>query len=187
MGKIDKNWLASIGISAEDLAQAAEPQPIHKDVAPKQQANIEANSTLRALNWPHDQLMPVRCWECQEIFLTNYNANVYCSQQCFKDGLAKKGIKWRPDRTLSEQWGGYEPPMHIPPGALEVMRHLIRLADSGNLPQPRNPEPGFLEELSTPEPSVEYDLPNPSNDPDIQEEQEDWDDGFLAVLDVPLE
>lgn len=182
MAKIDKNWLASLGITPDDLAKAAEPIPMHKETAPRQQAIHEANSTLRALNWPHDALMPVRCWECNEIFLTNYRANVYCSQQCFKDGLSKKGIAWRPDRTLSEQWGGYEPPMMIPPGALDVMRHLIRLADSGNLPQQRNPEPGFLEELSTPEPEALSDPPTPYSDPDIQSEPEDSDDGFLGLL-----
>lgn len=184
MAKIDKNWLASIGITPEDLQKAAEPQPLHKDVAPRQQANHEAMSVLRCLTWPHDQLVSVKCWECKQAFLTNYKANVYCSQQCFKDGLERKGIKWRPDRTLAEQWGNYEPPLMIPPGAIEAMRRLVALADQGMIVQPDNQEQDSVEVLPTPVSEVSNDLPIPSNDPDIQSEPEDSDDGFLAMLDA---
>lgn len=187
MGKIDKGWLASIGISAEDLQQAAEPRPLHKDVAPKQQANHEAISVLRSLTYPFDEYLSVKCWECKQIFLTNYKANVYCSQQCFKDGLEKKGIKWRPDRTLAEQWGNREPPLMIPPGAIEAMRRLVDLADQGMIHQPDNQEPDYAEELSTPEPEVSIDPPIPSNDPETQSEHSDWDVSFLEDFDVPSE
>lgn len=184
MAKIDKNWLASIGITAEDLQQAAEPRPLHKDVAPRQQANHEAISVLRMLTWPYDEYLHVKCWECGHIFLTNYKANVYCSQQCFKDGLEKKGIKWRPDRTLAEQWGNYEPPLMIPPGAIEAMRRLVDLADQGKIEIPDSQEQDSSEVLSTPEPEPLYDPPIPSNAHDIQSEPEDQDDEFLAVLDA---
>lgn len=184
MGKIDKNWLASLGITPEDLAKAAEPTPLHKDAAPRQQANHEAISVLRSLTWPHDQLVSVKCWECKHVFLTNYRANVYCSQQCYKDGLEKRGLVWRPDRTLAEQWGGMEPPLMIPPGAIEAMRRLVDLADQGMIQESESPKQDYVEEQLTPEPEVSDDLPIPSNDPDIQPEPEDSDDEFLALLDV---
>ncbi len=184
MPKIDKQWLASIGITADDLKQAATPVPIDKEPASMERSTRDALGTLRALNWPREQLTPIRCWECQEIFLTNYVANVYCSQQCFKGALAKKGIAWRPERSYADQWGQYEPPISVPPGALEVMRHLIRLADSGNRPQLQNPEPDSFSELSTEEHEVLPDPPIPYIDPEIPSEPEDSDDGFLAMLDA---
>lgn len=184
MAKIDKNWLASIGITPEDLQKAAEPQPLHKDVAPRQQANHEAISVLRSLTWPYDSYIQVKCWECKLPFLTNYKANVYCSQQCYKDGLERRGIKWNPDKTLAEQWGNLEPPLMIPPGAIEAMRRLVDLADQGMIGQPDNQEPDSSEELLISEPEVLSDLPTPYSDPEIQQGPEDSDDGFLAILDA---
>jgi hypothetical protein len=182
MGKIDKNWLASLGITPEDLAKAAEPTPLHKDAAPRQQANHEAISLLRSLTWPYDQLVSVLCWECKHPFLTNYKANVYCSQHCYKVGLERRGIVWRPDRTLAEQWGNLEPPLMIPPGAIEAMRRLVDLADQGKIAQSESPEPDYVPVLSTPEPESLYDLPAPSNDHDIQLEPDSDQDEFLAML-----
>lgn len=187
MAKIDKNWLASIGITAEDLQAAAEPEATHKGVAAREQANREAICVLRGLTWPYDQYISVECWECKQPFLTNYKANVYCSQQCFKDGLAKLGIQWRPNRTLSEQWGTYEPPLMIPPGAIAAMRRLIDLVDQGMIQESHSQEPDSSEELLIPEPEVSLYPPTLSNDPDIQLEPEDLDDEFLAILDVPLD
>ena len=184
MGKIDKNWLASIGITQEDLEKAAEPEPVHKGVAARQQANREAICVLRGLTWPYDEYVAVNCWECKQTFLTNYRANVYCSQQCFKDGLAKLGIKWRPNRTLEEQWGTYEPPLHIPPGAIKAMRHLIDLVDQGMIGQSDNQEQDSSEVLPTVESETLSDPPIPSNDPETPQEQKDQDAEFLAMLDV---
>ena len=187
MGKIDKNWLASLGITPEDLQKAAEPQPLHKDVAPRQQANHEAISVLRSLTWPYDAYIQVKCWECKLPFLTNYKANVYCSQQCYKDGLERRGIKWNPEKTLAEQWGNYEPPLMIPPGAIEAMRRLVALADQGMIGQPDNQEQDYAEELSTPQPEVSDDLPIPSNVPETQSVHSDLDVSFLEDFDVPSE
>ena len=187
MAKIDKNWLASIGITAEDLEKAAQPEATEKGVAAREQANREAICVLRGLTWPYDEYVSVKCWECGQFFLTNYKANVYCSQQCFKDGLAKLGIKWRPNRTLSEQWGTYEPPLHIPPGAIAAMRRLIDLVDQGMIQELHSQEQDSSEELLIPEPEPLPDLPSLSNDPDIQLEFQGEEAGFLSILDVPLE
>ena len=187
MAKIDKNWLASIGITPEDLEKAAQPEATEKGVAAREQANREAICVLRGLTWPYDEYIRVDCWECKQPFLTNYKANVYCSQQCFKDGLAKLGIQWRPNRTLAEQWGTYEPPLMIPPGAIAAMRRLIDLVDQGKIQESDSPKPDYVEELSTPESEALPDLPIPSNDPEIQQEHWDQGDEFLAILDVPLD
>jgi hypothetical protein len=72
----------------------------------------------------------------------------------------------------------------IPPGAIEAMRRLVDLADQGMIDQSNNQEPDYEPELSKPEPEVLSDLPNPSNDPDIQQGPEDSDAEFLALLDV---
>lgn len=181
MAKIDKNWLASIGITEADLQQAATQQtePIEKD-----RAEWEAQSLLRSLTWPYPEMVPKNCKKCDRIFMTNYRAVGYCSTRCFKAALLERGYRWDPDETYEKMWGYMEPPLTIPPEALTAMRHLIHLVDQETMNQSHSQEQDSVPVLSIEEPESLPDPPNPSSDPDIQSESPAEDVEFLAILDA---
>lgn len=184
--KIDPEWLKSIGISLDELNKAAEPAPLHKERASREQSIHEANSLLVSLQWPSLELMSVACWECKELFLTNYHANVYCSQRCYRDSLLARGLKWNPDRTLAEQWGNLEPPFMIPPEAIKAMRRLLAIVDQGKQDQSENLMQGIGREELIIEDEPLPDLPVPYTDPEIQSEpaSDQQDSEFLSMLDA---
>ena len=174
--------LESMGIklSNEDYIRPVEEEEHTKDMA-----RWEAESLLRSLNWPYPELVSVECWNptCKKIFLTNYKANVYCSMECDKIELERKGIVWDPDKPFDEQWGYREPPLMIPPEAIKAMRHLLSLVDQESPEVFRSPKPDSVPEHTpalipfSPAPPIPY------SDPDIQEEhEEEPEDDFLAIL-----
>lgn len=175
--------LDSLGVklSNEDYIK-----PVEKEQHTKDMANHQAQSLLINLRWPYPEMISVECWNptCKQIFLTNYKANVYCSMQCFKIELERKGIVWRPERSFAEQWGNLEPPLMIPPEAIKAMRRLLSIVDSETNRVSRSPEPDYgglhKDQIVLDD---EPDLPIPSNDPDIPKEHDpEPGDDFLKLL-----
>lgn len=163
--------------------------PVEKEEHTKEMAKWEAQSLLVSLKWPYPELVPVECWNptCKKRFLTNYKANVYCSMECHKIELERKGIVWRPERSFYEQWGNLEPPIMIPPEAIKAMRRLLSIVDQESPVVSRSPKQDSGGVLKDQMPWIdEPDLPIPSNDPDIPEEPEITDseseDSFLSLL-----
>ena len=175
-------WLASIGVNL-DPNKIVE-QPIEKEPSTQQMAKWEAQSLLTSLNWPYPELTPVKCWECGEQFLTNYKANTYCSMQCYKDALKKRGLAWRPERTFFEQWGNLEPPLMISPESVKAMRRLLNLLDQGMIGLLPDQEPDSEEESQTLLGSVSPDLPTPYTDPGTPPESNPDLDEFADMLDA---
>lgn len=175
-------WLASIGVNLNP-EQIVE-QPIEKEPSTHQMGKWEAQSLLTSLKWPYPELTPVKCWECGEEFLTNYEANTYCSMMCYKTALKKRGLAWRPERTFYEQWGNLEPPLMISPESVKAMRRLLSLLDQGKIGLSDDPEPDYEEELSTPISDSVSPAPQvPYTDPGIQQAHTlDLDDEFLDML-----
>lgn len=184
MGRSKKElneWLASIGVdlSKETIVDT----PIEKEPSTHQMGKWEAQSLLTSLKWPYPELTPVKCWECGERFLTNYEANTYCSMQCYKDALRKRGLVWRPERTFFEQWGNLEPPLMISPESVKAMRRLLNLLDQGKIGQTESQEPDYEDEEQELLGPVSPDLPTPYIDPDTHEEQSKDRDWFEDILD----
>lgn len=174
-------WLASIGVNLnpEQIVET----PIEKEPSTHQMGKWEAQSLLTSLKWPYPELTPVKCWECGERFLTNYEANTYCSMLCYKTALKKRGLQWRPERTFFEQWGNLEPPLMISPESVKAMRRLLSLLDQGMIGLLPDQEPDSEEEQSKVSESVSPDPPTPYTDPDIQSEQDQDLDSFADMLD----
>lgn len=179
------DWLASIGVdlSTEKLAE----KPIEQEISTQQMGKWEAQSLLTSLTYPYPELVKVACWECKQDFLTNYKANTYCSMQCYKDALKKKGIAWRPERTFFEQWGNLEPPLMISPEAVKAMRRLLNLLDQENPAQMYNQEPDYVEEELIEASPVSPSPPIPYNDPETPKEHDSELDSFASELDALFE
>lgn len=183
LSKKEQELLEKLGIKvkSEDYIR-----PVEEEEHTKEMARWEAQSVLRSLKWPYPELVNRQCErpDCKKIFLTNYEANAYCSMECFKVELERRGLVWRPDRTFYEQWGNLEPPLMIPPEAIKAMRRLLSIVDRGNPVVSGNPEPGFVQEENFPETWTSSPaLLVPYSDPDIQEEPlEEVEDSFLTLL-----
>ena len=189
LSKKEQALLAAAGVTLTDDDFVEKPS-VHTEEHTKEMAKWEAQSVLRSLKWPYPELVNRQCErpDCKKIFLTNYEANAYCSMECFKIELERRGLVWRPERSFYEQWGNLEPPLMIPPEAIRAMRRLLMLVDQGNpvvsgsLKQDHEvleQEEDIPLESELPEHSI------PSSDPDIPEEHEkDSDDDFLALLDA---
>ena len=186
LSKKEQELLAAAGVTLKDEDFVEKPT-IENEESTKEMANWQAQSLLINLRWPYPEMVAIECWGCKRKFLTNYKANVYCSMQCFKDELEKIGIAWRPEKSFAQRWGNLEPPLMIPPEAIRAMRRLLSIVDQESLAVSHSPEPDYEPEPDIPEISEDVlpDPPNPSNDPDIQEEHEtNSDDDFLAILDA---
>lgn len=92
----------------------------------KERARINANTTLRHLNWPLSPRVNKKCKTCGFFFVTEYQSIAYCSTLCAKEELAHWGIDWS-DKPLKEHYGGQEPPGIIPPDALRAMAKVLEL------------------------------------------------------------
>lgn len=63
---------------------------------------------------------------CQQPFGTNYRSVAYCSDNCRSRAVSEMmGVKWDWTRaTEEERWGG-EPPLIIPPAALQKIQKYV--------------------------------------------------------------
>lgn len=158
--------------------------PIEKTEPAKEMAKWEAQSLLVSLKWPYPDLVPVECWNptCKKKFLTNYKANVYCSMECHKIELERKGIVWRPERSFYEQWGNMEPPLMIPPEAIKAMRRLLSIVDQETPVVSRSPKPDsdteHTDQQDDEQPVVPYNDPDTQSEPNEDSQEED----FLTLL-----
>lgn len=182
LSKKEQELLASLGVQIKPDDYIT---PIEQQEPTKEMAKWEAQSLLVSLNWPYPEMVGVTCWSCKKVFLTNYKANVYCSMECFKIELEKKGLVWRPERTFYEQWGNLEPPLMIPPEAIKAMRRLLSLVDQETIAQSHSPKQDYEDVPSFQKLNDDalHAPPIPYSDPDIQSEhQKDSEDDFLALL-----
>lgn len=179
--KAQQEMLAKLGIQLkpEDFAE----QPLEKEISSQERSTWEAQSTLLCLQWPYPQLIRKVCEECGRKFATNYHATAWCSNTCVKKGLEKAGIRWRPNKSFQEQWGVMEPPLIIPPDAIEAMRKVVSLVDSGTPYQNNSPEPDSVEVLDDEDSDVSPDPPTPDIAVETPKERE-IDHAFLSMLDA---
>lgn len=104
-----------------DLQKAAQ-ETQQKDY---QQAKIrEANAVLTSLYNVTTVVMRT-CPECSEKFQTNYKYSRYCSNECLKAALKKRGLAWHPEKSAEDRWQG-EPPATISPPTLKVLVQWAR-------------------------------------------------------------
>lgn len=63
--------------------------------------------------------------ECRQPFGTNYRGVAYCSDNCRARSMEELlGIKWNWFKQEEERWGG-EPPLIIPPAALQKLQTYV--------------------------------------------------------------
>lgn len=84
----------------------------------------EANAVLWSLDFPHS-LVTFKCKECAQSFRTNYRYNRYCSEDCLKAALKKRGLEWDPTKSPEERWKGV-PPATLSPEALRSLQEWAR-------------------------------------------------------------
>jgi hypothetical protein len=88
--------------------------------------SLEAEAVLQFLQKPAKFILKLcKRTACGEPFGTNYHAVAYCSDNCrAKDLQSQNGIIWNPHKRPEDRWGG-EPPLMIPPAAINAMVKLL--------------------------------------------------------------
>lgn len=91
----------------------------------RQAAIQEAEHVL--LHLQNRQLhLEVKCRNCQRIFLTNYQYNKHCSEDCLAETIQKTiGVTWNPSKPLEERWGGAVPAV-IRPETIKQLPFLLK-------------------------------------------------------------
>lgn len=184
-----RDMLASVGVTPEE---AGIKEPPVGEFQRLERAQFHAEAVLYFLHHPSTARITKRCKECGEPFATYYKSVAYCDYPCLKLGLKKMGLLWSEaeydydSKTNVERWGNMEPPLVIPPAAIEAMRSLLNLIDSG--------KPGLeLAPVAPVESSFERVVPFENDEPDVPEIESvppqeqtqslsDFDESFLDDL-----
>ncbi len=157
-------------------------EPIENQKSTKQRSRWEAESLLLCLKWPYPELTKKNCLSCGEVFLTDYQATGYCSNECVKNDFKKYGLTWHPEKSFQEQWGLMEPPLIIPPELLKAMRRLLKIAKTESQDQSHSQEPDSVKITYEEEKySVYESYVSPDTVVDTPKEHEP-DSDFLALL-----
>lgn len=100
-----------------------------KDSAPTtvQAVSYQGDAVLRFLEKPAAFTTKVCKREaCDMTFATNYRNVAYCSDNCRARELERQlGVKWNWLKPEHERWGG-DPPLIIPPAALQMLDTYIK-------------------------------------------------------------
>jgi hypothetical protein len=125
--------LAAI-LAANGLGEAVEDVEKEKEYADSpEQIKFRGIGVLYALEYPLSPRVTKTCKResCGSVFLTNYNAVGYCSNECLQKDLSDRyGIKWEPnERGRKERWEVRVPPQIIPMQALRAMKAIVNQAE----------------------------------------------------------
>lgn len=158
----------------EELILARFMQERAEKVIVANTASREAESVL-ALIARQDLFTAKFCKECSGPFATNFADVAYCSDECRKSALEKRGIEWNPLKHPEDRWGYNGPryhddegkehnvpfpaPLVVPPEALKVLTAnsavrqffaevFLEVKPESEAPQEPKPEP-------KPEPQVD--------------------------------
>lgn len=160
-----RDMLASVGMTPEE---AGIKEPPAGELQRIERAQFHAEAVLHFLQYPSVARIAKRCKECGEPFATYYKSVAYCDYPCLKLALKKMGLLWTETeydydtKTNVERWGNMEPPLVIPPAAIEAMRSLLKLVDS------ENPNPAIVQAEPV-SPSFEQVVPFDYDEPDVPE------------------
>lgn len=159
----------------------------------KERARLNAEATLRHLDWPLSPRVNKRCKSCGFYFVTEYASVAYCGALCAKETLARYGISWS-DKPLKEHYGGMQPPGIITPDALAAMAKVLELTgykvtppDTENITASESMTDLMLEEIEIQEDYSEIEpeqiqTTNETPKPLIQEPPLEDDDAYLSFL-----
>jgi hypothetical protein len=117
------------------------------EASTKQPAYYEAEALLLAIEKPARFIYKIcKREECKEPFGTNYRGVAYCSDNCRKKDLAKIGIRWSPEKSQEERWGG-EPPLIVPPSVVKLLKDLLSQIEPTQLSYvDGSPQPDLLDD-----------------------------------------
>ena len=112
--------LADHGHTPEALEEMRDTAPTNREAISRQ-----GEAVLLFLEAPA-KFTAKLCKRCGEAFGTNYRAVAYCTDQCRSKAVSEQlGVKWDWLRaTEEERWGG-EPPLIIPPAALQKIQQFV--------------------------------------------------------------
>jgi len=120
------------------IAKAKERDSLayHEGLA-RQVAFLEASLVDYSLANPKE-VMTVVCRTCKEKFQTNYRFQKYCSSECLSTGVLRRGLRWDPEKPMTERWHGL-PPTTIRPETLKLLLVWAREI----VEQDENPDIGY--------------------------------------------
>lgn len=157
-------YLERAGVSTETIEQVKEEIP-HDDHA----ISMQAEAVLLSLEKPA-RFTIKNCKRCGESFGTNYRYVSYCSDTCRAKAIQNQtGIRWNWHKPAEERWGSQsgnvEPPLTIPPEALQAMKvahqnlcQLLALQNQNGTQNPLFVEAGQAETLQEIQPTIELNL-----------------------------
>lgn len=174
--KVDRNLEKLMALLAQTgHVKEEEIEEIKSNVPLSQQAiSRQAEAVLLFLESPAKFTTKLcKRFECQQPFGTNYRGVAYCSDNCRARSIEEQlGIKWNWFKPEEQRWGG-EPPLVIPPAALQKLQTFVEFFAS--IPhiqtQIENPPDQVFrpEDLDEPEPYLE--LPPLSAANSVQDNQ----------------
>jgi hypothetical protein len=126
----------SATLQSEEAQQAVTQQTEYE--ALEDNRTLEAESVIFYIETKGSEAIWKRrtCKLCGSKFLSTYTGVGYCSNNCRKDYLASKGLKWDPTgKTEAERWGGTIPKV-IGPTATETLKGMTFPDD----PEPESKE-----------------------------------------------
>jgi hypothetical protein len=119
MSKIAELLKQHQGLSDEDINEIKSNVPL-----PQQAISRQGDAVLLFLESPA-KFTTKTCKRCGEIFGTNYRGVSYCSDRCRAASMEEQlGIKWNWMKPDEDRWGG-EPPLIIPPLALQKLKQFV--------------------------------------------------------------
>lgn len=89
----------------------------------------EAELVLLTLENPRS-VETIKCWNCDQLFQTDYHYNRHCSDSCLKESLLKKGLDWNPDKQPEDRWQGVPPGVVRPETLSKLHDWAIRILDT---------------------------------------------------------
>lgn len=129
----------------------AEIEDIKRNVPlPQQAVSRQGEAVLLFLESPA-KFTTKECKRCGEPFGTNYRGVGYCSDGCRARSMEEQlGIKWNWMKPDEDRWGG-EPPLIIPPSALQKLKEYVEFfASIPHIQTEREtpPDQGYLQSFA---------------------------------------
>jgi hypothetical protein len=145
-----------VGLNLKDL-QPEKPAPLKESL---EERMMEAQATLNYFLYRGKKTFyKMTCLQCKQSFRYDYHylGIKLCSIECMAQALEDRGLKWTPDKPLTERWGFVAAPAVIPAPVLALAQKLLGEVDE----DPENESDSLSDSVEPPseeDSSVEHHL-----------------------------